>query len=170
MEETMDLISQLGELALASRLKRLSDRLMRDVSKVYKEQSLDFEARLFPVLFYLRAEGPSNITTIAKGLNLTHPAVTQVAHAMTRRKLVKSQRVAGDERQRELVLTEKGEKLISDIRPVWEEVATATRDLLQETKVDLVKHLERLEAALDDRNMYERVTARLKSASSASAK
>ena len=94
----MDLISQLGELALASRLKRLSDRLMREVSRVYKEQALDFEARLFPVLFYLRSEGPSNITTIAKGLNLTHPAVTQVAHAMSRRKLIRSRRVVGDER------------------------------------------------------------------------
>ena len=158
----MDLISQLGELALASRLKRLSDRLMREVSRVYKEQALDFEARLFPVLFYLRSEGPSNITTIAKGLNLTHPAVTQVAHAMSRRKLIRSRRVVGDERQRELVLTQKGEVLVNELQPVWDEVRRATRELLQETNVDMIRNLERLEAALDERSMYQRVSDRIR--------
>ena len=43
----MDLIAQLGELALASRLHRLADGLQRDVTDLYAELGLDFQARWF---------------------------------------------------------------------------------------------------------------------------
>lgn len=49
----MDLIHELGELALATRLKRLSERLSSDVSKIYKESDVDFEAKWFLILSLL---------------------------------------------------------------------------------------------------------------------
>jgi hypothetical protein len=52
----MDIIKDLAELALASRLKRLSDRLMKDVSQVYKDCKIDFEPRWFAVLYALNKE------------------------------------------------------------------------------------------------------------------
>jgi hypothetical protein len=45
-----DVIQQLGALAFASRLKRLSERLQRDVSRVYREQKLEFHARCFSAM------------------------------------------------------------------------------------------------------------------------
>ncbi len=44
----MDLINELEELALASRLRRLSDRLMRDVSGIYDDLEVDFKRAGFP--------------------------------------------------------------------------------------------------------------------------
>jgi 2-hydroxychromene-2-carboxylate isomerase len=75
----MDLIIELGELALASRLKRLSERLMRDVSRVYRELDEPFEARWFPLLRALLEESPQGVTQVARALGLTHPAVNQLA-------------------------------------------------------------------------------------------
>ena len=49
MKSKPDIIAELGELAFASRLKRLSDRLMRDVSRIYQQMDVDFEARWFSV-------------------------------------------------------------------------------------------------------------------------
>ena len=46
----MDLVNELAELAIATRLKRLSERLSIDVSKIYKESEVDFEARWFLIL------------------------------------------------------------------------------------------------------------------------
>ncbi|HPC11967.1 MAG TPA: GNAT family N-acetyltransferase, partial [candidate division Zixibacteria bacterium] len=50
----MDVIEQLGSLALATRLRRLADRLQRDVSQVYRELNVEFEARWFAVVYYLK--------------------------------------------------------------------------------------------------------------------
>ena len=43
--ERMETINELAELAFASRLKRLSERLMKDVSCLYHKLEVDFEAR-----------------------------------------------------------------------------------------------------------------------------
>ena len=37
----MDIIQELGSLAFASRLKRISERLMKDVSRVYADLDVD---------------------------------------------------------------------------------------------------------------------------------
>ena len=39
----MDVLKQLGELAFASRLKRLSERLMKGVTRLYREHDVEFE-------------------------------------------------------------------------------------------------------------------------------
>ena len=61
----MDLIDQLGELALASRLHRLADTLQKDVTRIYAELGLDFEARWFPVLAALRDGRSRSVTGLA---------------------------------------------------------------------------------------------------------
>lgn len=62
MSPPMDLFADLGHLALASRLKRLSERLQQEVSEVYAEQETGFRARWFPVLVTLSREGPQSIS------------------------------------------------------------------------------------------------------------
>ena len=63
----MDLISDLGALALGSRLKRLSDRMMKSVSEIYRNSGLDFESKWFPLFYLLSKEGEKGIME-----NLTH--------------------------------------------------------------------------------------------------
>jgi len=43
----MEFIKESGTLALGSRIKNLSETLMKDMGKVYKEQNIDFEPRWF---------------------------------------------------------------------------------------------------------------------------
>ena len=45
----MDLIKQLGPMALGSRLKRLTIRMNKDISLIYRKLGIEFEARWFPV-------------------------------------------------------------------------------------------------------------------------
>ncbi|MFH1197103.1 MAG: hypothetical protein V1720_15510 [bacterium] len=62
----MDTIRELEELALATRLKRLSERLSKDISLVYKKSNIDFEARWFVLISSLIKESPQSITGLAK--------------------------------------------------------------------------------------------------------
>ncbi len=160
----MDTISELGELAFASRLKRLSERLMRDVSRVYKDLSVDFEARWFSILFALKNNPSMSITALAHSLRLTHPAVNQLAGEMIRRKLVLAAKSRKDERKRLLRLSAKGKKIVAVLEPVWMEIGAATKELIDSSGQDLLTGLDRIERLLDEKDMYERVTARLNEA------
>lgn len=159
----MDVIGQLGPLALASRLRRLADRLQKDVSQVYKDLDIEFEARWFAVVFYLKDydEGVP-LTTVATDLGLTHPAVNQVAGQLTRKGLLQSSRDPGDYRRRLLSLTRLGRQTVTVLEPVWAVIAEATGELAVSSGVNLIDSLRRAEENLDRESMYERVSARLK--------
>jgi len=75
----LDTITELAELAFASRLKRLSERLMKDATRIYSKLNLDFESRWFTILYGLNKQGSMTITALAQTLRLTHPAVNQLA-------------------------------------------------------------------------------------------
>jgi len=162
----MDLINDLGELALASRLKRLSERLLRDVSRVYRELDAPFEARWFPLLRALLDDSPQAVTQLARALGLTHPAVNQLAGEMARAGLVLAARDRRDERRRLLRLSNKGRDVAAGLAPVWEEIRQANHELLAEARAagghDLLAALAATETALDGRGMHTRVTERLR--------
>lgn len=151
------MMDELGELAFASRLKRLSERLFRDGSEVYGDHSVEFEAKWFPVLYLLGRESPLPLTEIARHLRLTHPAVSQMASEMTSRGLLRSEKDPEDERKRLLRLTAEGKELRERLEPIWDHIAEATRELIGETGHDLLGALETMERSLDRRSMRERV-------------
>lgn len=157
-----DMINQLGSLALASRLRRLSDRLMRDVARVYRELQVSFEPRWFPLLYLLHRQSVMSVTDAARALGLTHPAVNQIAGAMIRAGLVSGAKDRTDERRRLLRLTKKGEKIHHELAAVWKEIEAANRELLEESGCDVLSLLVTIERLLDNRDMYARIRSRLK--------
>lgn len=156
-----DTIRTLGALALASRLKRLSDRLARDISRIYAEHEIAFEARWFPVAYLLEQHSPLAVTEIAETLEFTHPAVNQIAGQMEKAGLLISTRDRRDERKRLLSLSKSGHQTVKNLRPLWEIIRKCNEDLLKGVDRDLLKSLERVEHALTSKEMYDRVTERL---------
>lgn len=157
-----DLVHQLGPLAFASRLKRLSDRLYRDISRVYAELDVDFEARWFLVLYLLNEESPLGVTEVAERLGLTHPAVNQIVAAMSRHGLIRSKKDKQDERRRLLALTARGVRLGERLAPVWRVVSEQTDLVLTQSGFDCLAALDEIEGLLDAQDMYVRVTRALK--------
>jgi DNA-binding MarR family transcriptional regulator/N-acetylglutamate synthase-like GNAT family acetyltransferase len=158
----MDLIKQLGLLAVASRLKRLSDRLMKDGSRIYREQRLDFQPRWFTVFYLLSQKSPLAVTEIARELRVSHPAVNQVANAMEKAGLMVSQKDKADERKRLLSLSPSGKALVTKLKPVWNDFKLSAGELLEESGVDLLEALDRIENSLDDTEMYDRIQTQIK--------
>lgn len=159
----MDFLKQVGKLAMASRLKRLSDRLYRAGERVYSAQEIGFHPGWFPVMARLGAAGddPLPITTIAGDLGVTHPAIILFVREMERKGLVVSGRDSEDARVRGIRLTADGKRLLRRLEPIWTAFEHATADLFEEIGCDVVDVLDRIEDALDREELDERITARL---------
>ncbi|MFZ5979501.1 MAG: bifunctional helix-turn-helix transcriptional regulator/GNAT family N-acetyltransferase [Candidatus Zixiibacteriota bacterium] len=153
----MDLIKELGTLALASRLKRLSESMMKGVSRLYEEQNVEFHPRWFPVVYLLKQEGPMAITAIADALGMTHPAINQTAGQLSRHGLISSRRDRKDERRRILALNKKGRETIRKLEPLWVIIERCGRDLVTECGPDFLQIIEKIEGELVVKDMYERV-------------
>lgn len=158
-----ELIKSLGEMALASRLRRLSDRLMAEASRLYHDRGIDFEPRWFLLFHELCRSGPLPVTEVAERIGVTHPAVNQSAAELMKRGLLESAPDTRDKRRRLLRPTPRAKNLVEKLEPIWEETRGAAVELLEEAGCDLLASLERMEEALDRRSMYERVQRRLKS-------
>jgi DNA-binding MarR family transcriptional regulator len=153
----MDLISELGALAVATRLKRLSERLAGDVNKIYKELDLNFESKWFLVLELLSRRKTLSIVDIADELKLTHPAIVQFADQMLKAKLIIAQKDSKDGRKRMVSLSPQGVKLLKQLAPVLAVIKEENELWLNEADHHLLDVMSQLEARLDVIPMYERV-------------
>lgn len=154
---THDVIRELGPLAFASHLKRLSERLMHDVSGMYADVDADFEARWFALTYLLQRQSPLAVSEAAELLGYTHPAVVQIAGAMERRGLIRSRRDARDGRRRLLSLTPRGRATVKRLAPVWAAVRACTQEVLDASGHDVLAALESVERELDREAMSSRL-------------
>lgn len=152
----MDIIQQLGGLSLASRLRRLSEWLMSDVSKIYDEQKVDFQARWFPVIYLLSMKSPQAVTDAARQLKLSHPAINQISNQMAKAGLLESYQDEDDKRKRLLQLSKEGKKTVEKLKPLWEIIRLCNEELLQKAP-DFTASLDMIEKSLAEKSMYDRV-------------
>ena len=153
----MDLIDTLEELALASRLKRLSDRLMQDMAEIYREANAEFQPRWFTTFMALNDQDGQTLTELARVLGLSHTSVNQIVTAMADHGLVEKKKDTGDERRLQIFLTKKGHLTRRDLDNLWLGVKRANAELLKEAGADLLGDLRKVENALDRRDMGNRM-------------
>ncbi|NUM80941.1 bifunctional helix-turn-helix transcriptional regulator/GNAT family N-acetyltransferase [bacterium] len=158
----MDLTKSLGELALGSRFKRISDRLMQDVNLIYKEHRLDFESRWFLMFYALTQRSPQSITELAAALGFSHPAIIQLSTEMEKAGLIRSHSDKEDKRRRLLALTEKGRVTGSDLKEIWEDIEAAAREAIRETGIDILGVIEKIETVLEQKSLWARVEGKIK--------
>lgn len=152
----MDLLRDLGALGLGSRLKRLSDQLMQDGIRIYRQSGVDFEPKWFPVYYFLSEMGPSSVTEVARGLGVTHPSVNQVAREMIKVGLLAAYKDTKDKRRRVLALSSLGKQKRPELEIIWRDVRGALQELIDETQVDFLGYIETIERALDESSFLDR--------------
>lgn len=158
----MSLIKQLGYIAIGTRFRVLTDRLMQDADKIYKSLDLEFEPRWFTVFYLISRNSPITITEITEELGYSQPAVTQIANSLIKKKLIKSVKSKSDSRKKFITLTEKGNDLIEKLTPVWKDIENAVKELLDSTGYDILFILSKLESELDTKDIYNRVMEKIK--------
>lgn len=152
----MDYLTELGSLALGSRLKRLAERLSAEVTRIYESQGLDFEPRWFPIFHLLAGNSEMSIMDIAKAIGVTHPAVNQIAQEMLAQDLLLATVDPDDKRRRCLSLSKKGRKLSESMSQAWRLIHISINDALHDSQHDVLKSVQAFEASLDKKDLAAR--------------
>ncbi len=157
----VDIVSDLGELAIATRLKRLSEWLSKGVARLYHDLDLEFEPRWFVLTSALSRFGRLSITELADTTGLSHTAVNQLTSEMLARKLLISSRDKTDDRRRLLQLSKKGRDVVAALEPVWQGIRKCAEEVLNATGQDMMSAIESIEEQLAELDMYDRVCSHL---------
>lgn len=143
--------------AFGSRLRRLVERLDREVLALYRQAGVSFEPRCYAVFTALREHGPATVGELAERLDVSHAAVSQVRSVLQAEGLVASRPDPKDGRRQVLALSPKGAATALQLQPLWDAINEATARVLAEDAPDLLTNLEGLVRGLDRRSLQERV-------------
>lgn len=152
-----------GSLSLGSRLKRLSDRLMQDVTEIYGAQDIPLNPSYFPLFNLLLQNGAMSVTHAAEMLGVSHPAISKLARKMISEGWMDKQTDPMDERRQQMYLTEQSEQLLDQIQPVWHQIRSYLDEFMAEQDHHLLLALNEFEEKLNKEGFVVPVQERLKS-------
>jgi DNA-binding MarR family transcriptional regulator/ribosomal protein S18 acetylase RimI-like enzyme len=148
---------QAGKMALGSRLRRLSEMLTEEATRIYSLYNVGLEPRWFPVFFVLTEQNDLSIKEVAGRIQQTHASVSQVVKEMKKRELVEERKDDGDGRRTLLCLTPKGRALVPPLKQQTTDVGSAVEELLAQMQHDLWKSMQETEYLLRQQSLSERV-------------
>jgi GNAT superfamily N-acetyltransferase len=153
----MDHFEQMGALALGSRLRRLSDRLMEQVSDVYRENDVFFRPRWFPLFQVIANHSCISVTEAAARLGVTHAAVSQLAKEMAAAGLLELGKSQADARSTELKISTKGSTQAKRLKPLWDRIKTAVSLVVEDTPPSFLDSLKRIEDEFERKSILARL-------------
>ena len=143
-------------------VRELMERVDNDIARVYDSSPATADVRTSWVLEILRldARGPMTIRQLSASVGRTHSASSQKVAAMARAGLVETT-PGSDARTRRVQLTDRARQLAGRMREEWVATEEALAELEAETPYALSRAVADLNAALDRKSFYERLTGRL---------
>ncbi|MBC3759035.1 bifunctional helix-turn-helix transcriptional regulator/GNAT family N-acetyltransferase [Hyunsoonleella sp. SJ7] len=141
----MDALQGFGELGLGSRLKRISEYLMKEGQLIYDHFEIDFDPYLFPVFKLISQKDGITNTEIYNALSLTQPAITQSINKLTRKGLIDFENHDTDKRKKIIHLSTKGKKLLKQLQPIWKSIDSVIKEFSMERSTSLIAHLNSFE-------------------------
>jgi DNA-binding MarR family transcriptional regulator len=154
----MNIIDEIGVLALSTRLQRLSEQLRKDGALVYKSFDIDFEPKWFPVIYTLHIKEMLSVVEIANEIGYTHPSTISLLKELEKLKIISSKKDKLDERKRLIVLTSKGKELVVKMQPVWNLIRNVLTEI-SDNQNNLLKAIEEAEQKLASQSFFQRASA-----------
>ena len=154
-----DVFSKLGPLIVASRLKRMSDYIMRAGAEFYRSNGIEFEPKWFPLYYLLSQEKEIGIMEIAQKLNVSHPAVIQLGKELEKNGWITSTKSKEDARKRLLKLSKKGLSLLPQLQVVWDDIREVNRQVVDAQATNILQALEEMEGYFASKSYTERMKA-----------
>jgi N-acetylglutamate synthase-like GNAT family acetyltransferase/DNA-binding MarR family transcriptional regulator len=142
-----DVIADLGELFLGSRLKRLAERMQGGAARFVGEMGLKVQPTHMGLLAALDRE-PMTVGQLVEAVGTSQPGVTRGAGQLMRMGLIEAVR-SKDQRQKTLRLTRKGEALMMRIKlHIWPRLDQAVKSITGGLKGGFLEQITAIEAAL----------------------
>ncbi|MBZ4187801.1 MarR family winged helix-turn-helix transcriptional regulator [Niabella beijingensis] len=144
----MNSIDEAGILALATRLQRLSERIRKQGTEIYRHCGIDFDPKWFPVIYALHKKSELGVMELAQEIGYTHPSTISLLKELTREKLVLSKKHPSDDRKRQLCLSARGKTLVEQMQPVWELLVQAITQVT-DTPNNLFRAIDEVEERIE---------------------
>src|SRR5690606_23589066 len=141
----MDNLKVLQELGLGSRLKRLSDDLMKEIQAVYNLAKIDFDPYFFPVFKTIADDQTTTTSIITDKLRITQPAITQTINKLFKKNLVVITHDSMDKRKKNVALSAKGKLLLQKLIPLWDIIDSTLKLKTTIHSYNFIEHIENLE-------------------------
>jgi ribosomal protein S18 acetylase RimI-like enzyme len=154
-----DFLSELGLNAIVTRLKRVSDAMLHDGKRMYKQLEMDIEPNWFAVFKLLKRRGAMSVTEIADAIRLSHPSVISIVNKMIGAGYLFEIRSATDSRKRLLELTAKAHNKYPQFERVWEAGTAAVKRMMHDC--DILGAVDVLETRISQRGFRERTLEEL---------
>jgi len=159
----MNLYQRLGFLVLGSRLRRISDSFLSEITRAYQQEGIEFDASWFPV-FYLLAENDSlSIKELSEQTEVSHPAASQLITGLKNKGLLTTTTCADDGRKQLVTFTPKGRELLERVRPVWDAILLSMKEMMNDEpqSKQLLAAITALETAFQSTALSERIDKHL---------
>lgn len=158
----MDALRDFGELSLGSRLKRVSEHLMKETQLVYNHYNIDFDPYLFPIFKLIAHKNGITNSKIQSALKYTQPAITQSINKLNNKGYIIYRRDDLDKRKKNVHLSKKGKKILELLQPLWQSINIVIRDYTLEPSNSLIEHLNRLENKLETKSFSNTIIDHIK--------
>ncbi len=154
-----DFTHELGCLGFTMRIKRLSDALIHDGRKMYKELGLDIEPNWYVIFRLLKSNKEMGVTEIADCIKLSHPSVITLTNKMMKAGYLTSKTCEQDSRRRVLGLTQKSYDLMPQLEEIWNAGEQSIIEALEGTNAMQV--LQILEDRFEEKGFKDRTMEQL---------
>lgn len=144
---------------LGTQLRHLIELLDGAVQDAYAEAGLDYRPRYTPVMRALAGGQPHSVGQIAEAAGITQPAATQTVNLMLKEGWLVAQASPSDARQKLLLLSDQGRRLLPKLQACWQATTEAANELDAELPHPLSDTLAQAIAALQRRPFGERIRA-----------
>jgi DNA-binding MarR family transcriptional regulator len=156
----MNLYQRLGYLVLGSRLRRLSESFLAEITRAYQQEGIEFDASWFPVFYLLSQNSALSIKELSEQTEVSHPAASQLVTNLKQRGLVKSTTSKTDARKQLITFTPKGRALLQQVLPVWDAIMLSM-DEIAGKQSELLAAITNFEAALQAHNLSNHISENL---------
>ncbi len=150
-------IQHLGYVGIPFRLKRISDRLYHDILSRYHELGFDAEPSWLPILMTIKEYNQCSVQEIASSLGISHSATVQFIQKIEKENLIHHSTDDSDKRKKMIALTSDGQEIIEEIAPIQREIETTFQRLSDETNIDLLTTLDKIEESISEKTFYKRI-------------
>ncbi|RWY49099.1 bifunctional helix-turn-helix transcriptional regulator/GNAT family N-acetyltransferase [Mucilaginibacter gilvus] len=153
----MEFYNKVGKMALGSRLRRLSELVTDQASKVYELYDIGLNPKWFPVFYALAGGENKSIMQIAQEINHSHPSVSTIVKEMVKSGIAQEIPNQKDGRKNFIGLTVKGKDINERIQVQYTDVNAAVENALNQTQYNIWKAIEEWEFLLEQKSLFKRV-------------
>ncbi|TDQ23890.1 MarR family transcriptional regulator [Tenacibaculum caenipelagi] len=151
-----DLVREMGYIALATRLKRISDKMTHSTRLMYRNLNIDIEPNWYLVLIIVQQNPNISVMEIAESLGFTHQSVITMTNKMIKKEYLQASKDEKDKRKTVFNLNQKAIEILPKIEQIWGYGKEVIYELLNED-ISIIEHLEVLESNLEKASFGERI-------------